>query len=212
MSEFRPHFATKDDLQRYVRQLADALRLRDWTIEVQDDPCDDDAHGQIKIAYGRRQAAIWLSRDNVELEKVRHTVVHELIHCHLEPMRWSLNNAQEVLGSIPFGIFAGAAEDALELAVDGLADAIAPHMPLPMRDWSAGPGEPPWPTGDATGSAAPAIWAEGEDGVRRPLTGARSITFHGEVPNIFDAAYSDEATRSRPPKVAYDYPPGDGPG
>ena len=55
-------------------------------------------------------------------EEQRHTIVHELLHCHLGPMTRMI----EAHDGMP-----PAAMLALEYCVDGLADAIAPLLPLP---------------------------------------------------------------------------------
>lgn len=156
MTDFRPHFPTREDAERYVRALADELRLKDWRITVADEPCDDHAQAQVSIPYGRRCAIIYISPEDCGIEGARQAIVHELLHCHFEPINWAVNNAADPLGSLAFGVLEGSVSDATELAIDTLAEAIAPMLPLPGALIASG-----------------AIWAEGH----RPLIGARSVTY-----------------------------------
>ncbi len=118
----RPKFAP------YLRVLADLLALRDWTFVVSDDqPANHNAMASTVIWYGRRRATIRLSEEFLKEseENQRHTSAHELIHCHLDTLeRLATREAESGDLIRPIRL-------ALELAVDGLADAIAPFLPLP---------------------------------------------------------------------------------
>lgn len=131
----------------YVRYLANELGLRDWTIriDVVDDPGAgldidprEEASAVITPATGRKFAAIKIPHHMPDLrrEDIRHTLVHELVHCHLEPL-WDHITSEYIggiLGAPANQVFMGAANQHLEVAVDGLADVLAPRMPL--IDWS----------------------------------------------------------------------------
>jgi hypothetical protein len=109
----------------YVRQLADLLCLRDWRIEVYEDaPSDSSAIASCQPVTGRKYAAIRLSESFLTDPKTdqRHTLTHELLHCHLGPMT-RLLEANEAMPA--------AVQLAMEYCVDGLADAIAPLLPEP---------------------------------------------------------------------------------
>ncbi len=113
------------DYQPYFRVLADRLALKDWTVIIKDEaPDDGDANASVSVTYGRKRMRIYLSEGFLKDDECdqRHTACHELIHCHLDA----------------YGRLAeGAATDArplrmlMEIAVDALADAIAPLMVLP---------------------------------------------------------------------------------
>jgi hypothetical protein len=112
----------------YVREVADRLRLRDWAVVVKDDgPEDGDAHASCHCVYGRKLALIRLSDGFLDdpPEGQRHSVVHELLHCHLDDGYWF------AYGRMPNGEAKEAFERFVEKGIDGLADAIAPLMPLP---------------------------------------------------------------------------------
>lgn len=112
----------------YFRDLADRLRLRDWTIVVKDGvPADADALASCECVYGRKRAAIRLSDDFLDdaPEDQRHTAVHELLHCHLDDAYYFAANRMGTEAEKE------AHNRFTEKAIDGLADAIAPMMPLP---------------------------------------------------------------------------------
>jgi hypothetical protein len=109
----------------YVRQLADILHLRDWRIEVYEEaPSDSTATASCEPVTGRKFGVIRLSESFLTDGKVdqRHTLTHELLHCHLGPMT-RLLEAHDT--------FNPAVRLAMEYCVDGLTDAIAPLLPEP---------------------------------------------------------------------------------
>lgn len=111
----------------YIREVADRLRLRDWTIEVSDEGTDRPyTNALICVSHQRKYADLYLSDGFLDLtpERQRHCVVHELLHCHFgHADQWVRHKID------------GDAEEAytrmFEVGIDGLADAIAPLMPMP---------------------------------------------------------------------------------
>ena len=145
----KPSRRHRDDLDpaavtAYVRTLADLLHLRDWDITVDVRPGTIDACADINCFPSQKRAVIRVGAEFVEADQLdgearamwqRHTLVHELIHCHLAGAR----NLTEDLCSIAFpkgkaaaAVFAGV-DSHLEYATDGLSDAVTVFMPLP--DW-----------------------------------------------------------------------------
>lgn len=124
----------RDELGKYVREMADLCGLRDWTVRVDMDPCDEDNAGECRVIYGRKYGIVRVSHDWAEKppEELRNTIIHELLHMHCEPMMWAVNNVQVPLGSVAFGILDGSFRDALEVAVDSIATAWAETLPLPI--------------------------------------------------------------------------------
>lgn len=120
---------------QYIRDTADTLTLRDWTIIVQDlTPDADDAAASIKSTYGRRRAQMRLRRDwyNEMPEDIRHYVVHELLHLHHEGTDTVLHGLKPTLGTAIFEPVYEAYKWQMELATDAVAEAIAPLLPLPI--------------------------------------------------------------------------------
>lgn len=118
----------------YMREIANLMGLRDWYLFLSsNDPEDDDAMACCEVAYGQKSATLCFhhSWPAWSMDELKATVVHELLHCHTEPMRWAVNNARDPLGFMLFGVVEGAFIDALEVAVDGVARAWAEHLPDP---------------------------------------------------------------------------------
>lgn len=137
---------TREDLQAlaaYVRAIADLLELRDWTILLRAAPIgdDDEAEARVNLVYGRKLASLEFSPGFRELEpeRQRHVVCHELIHLHVNPV-WELlgeGPTEVILGKPAFEVLARTAATRVELAVDGLAEAFANKVSPP--DWSYRP-------------------------------------------------------------------------
>jgi hypothetical protein len=121
----RPQPTRRQRWTPYVRQLADILHLRDWQIEIYDDsPSDGDALASCQPVSGRKLGIIRLAESFLTDEPAaqRHTLTHELLHCHFGPP-WRMLEAHNALPP--------AALMAMEYGIDGVADAIAPLLPLP---------------------------------------------------------------------------------
>ncbi len=113
----------------YVSEIASQLWLSDWTFVITErapDSCDADA--AIECLQGRKYARLFFSEKHLRdsEQDQRHTIVHELIHCHLALAADIANQCIDGDKFPPFRL-------GMEYAVDGLADAIAPLMPLPSQ-------------------------------------------------------------------------------
>lgn len=113
----------------YVRDLADRMRLKDWSIDIVETPSDDGAEASVWFSDYYRQANVRLSEDFLdgEPEVQRATLVHELLHCLIQRVDVLVTNETE--GSLKRAI-----KRDLEYTVEELAQVIAPHMPLPPDD------------------------------------------------------------------------------
>lgn len=117
----------------YLRDLADRLGLRDWTVRVLDGaPDTPDAVATVDCPSGRKIAAVNLSDGFLDLSPAeqRQTLTHELVHCHFWP---AYDLAHQYLSEDAFAAF----RQALEYGVDGLADVLAPHLPVPPGERTA---------------------------------------------------------------------------
>jgi hypothetical protein len=122
----------------YVRQLADMMGLKDWVIEIDDDPpFNAGAIATARICEGRKNLILDLSSSFLEKEDdrpyQRHTIVHELVHCHLGQMNEVL---RQMLDADQFAIH----RINMEFTTDGIAEAWAARLPLVTS--------PPKKTGD----------------------------------------------------------------
>lgn len=123
-------------LGRYIRSVADEMGLRDWTLHLLREPCDEDCNAQTHMVYGRRTAHIRVSegfRDR-EPEGIRQTVVHELTHLHFAAATSQAElDLEGHLGAQAHGVFWNGWQRNFEYGIDATAVALAPHMPL--IDW-----------------------------------------------------------------------------
>ena len=119
----------------YIREIADRLRLRDWTIDLSDEGTDrDGVSALVCVADQRKFARLYLGDDFLDMtpDEQRHCLAHELLHCHFG---WATNWARQRLADPEREPF----ERLHEIGIDGLADAIAPLMPLPDVNGKAAP-------------------------------------------------------------------------
>ncbi len=124
----------------YLRLLANRMGLRDWTIHVSDEaPVNGDAAASACITYGRKFISIrfdpaWASDSP---ETFRQTCVHELLHAHLAPLQWAVQNAELPLGAPAYHLLRASHHDALEVAIDAIASEWAETLPLPGEKGAA---------------------------------------------------------------------------
>lgn len=126
-------------LSSYVRDIANRMGLRDWTIVISEEPVDiDTGDGQIvgascNVVYGRKRAKFQFNPDWAEdrPDDLRHLVVHELMHCHFVPVQWHHNNARAAMSNGEWVQYDSAFHDVMEMHIDAVADAWADVLPLP---------------------------------------------------------------------------------
>lgn len=125
--------ATFMALGRYVSDLARDYGLTDWEISFKTAPCGGDAQADITCTYGQRRATIALAHDfaTYEPQRQRRVLIHELTHCHLDPIDTVTHNLERILGVAAYGVHYEAINDAVEWAADIIATAIAPKFALP---------------------------------------------------------------------------------
>jgi len=124
----------REALQVYIRQMADLMGLKDWTVKLNDDPPENPNHAAcIDTRYGRKLANISVPVDwvNEPPERFRATICHELIHCFLNPFRDSIDNVQSLVGELVYRPLYNTLTDQIEYATDGIATAWAEKLPLP---------------------------------------------------------------------------------
>lgn len=138
----------RNQLGAYIREIANLMGLRDWRLVLADEPPqtadaddmlrreDDTAGAYVEVIYGRKLATVSIASTwpQWDPEELRVVVVHELVHCHVEPMRWAFNNVRSITPQTMYQVMYEAFRDAMEPSVDGIATAWAETLPLPIRD------------------------------------------------------------------------------
>lgn len=121
----------------YIRYLANELGLRDWTFELEYHqlPPIEDASASIDCIFGRKYAVIRFADTFFQADRSdqRNTMVHELIHCHLDGMDAVIRDMGVQMGSFVHSVFQDNHHRELELATDGLATAISKKYLLPPK-------------------------------------------------------------------------------
>lgn len=127
--------AERRRLHKYIARMGRMLGLSDWTIHLHDEEPDDKNHAAaISSVYGQRRANLWLAHGFLDMEptEIRKTLVHELLHIHLDSMFSLVEQALPgSLGGPAYAVFEAAYRERNEHATDAIAEAIAPVFPLP---------------------------------------------------------------------------------
>lgn len=127
-----PHTETITEVVAHYRDL---LHLANWVIDISDEPPADDCMADIAPVYGQRVAVLridpqWPTWDAATLHA---TVVHELLHLHVEHAAQVAEDAAAAVAGAAGPVVRAAVNLALEYAVDGIAVAVTPHLPAPAE-------------------------------------------------------------------------------
>lgn len=121
------------ELVAYVNHLAQLVELRDWKITLDPGPPPrPGVAGSIEPTFGRKCARMWLSPEWPKWteEEKRHVIVHELLHCHLEHAKEQVRcDLENHLPNSADNIFWLSYKRSMEYGVDGIATALARHLP-----------------------------------------------------------------------------------
>lgn len=131
------------NLQRYLEQLRDLMRLQAWDVEVLATPAyDEEALLETDPDPRRHWAPIRVGtffEAGNDADEQRQTCVHELIHVVQADLLhwaivggWRLPLAPDAARAIEEGV-----RSRLEVQADFLARLIAPSMPAVPEDWDA---------------------------------------------------------------------------
>ena len=120
-------------LNAYIRDLADRMELRDWSIYVKRKACRATAAAAVRCIYGRKIFQIKLGPDfwTASPERQRHYLCHELIHVLFWGIEQAMADATAHRPKHWVGMLATTVRNAEEYGVDAVAAIIAPFMPLP---------------------------------------------------------------------------------
>jgi hypothetical protein len=117
----------------YIRTLADRLGLRDWKFVVTDHPGETGPNLlDVATVPGRRLAHVRILPLFYEVTAAerRHAVVHELFHCHMNPLLDHAEMLRPPLGGQTFDMFFQDHVRRLEEGLDAIAGCVAPDLPM----------------------------------------------------------------------------------
>ncbi len=130
-------------MKAYIRDVANQLGLREWAFHLSDFPPEKGGlGGSFGATIGRRHGELRFAdsaRADWSAEEWRQTVIHELLHAHLAPLRATLFGDlfdNRLLSQLAYELFFDGCDRHMEYAVDGIAVAIAPMFPL--IEWPKG--------------------------------------------------------------------------
>lgn len=132
----------KEDLvqiSEYVRTVVPILRLNAWNIQIGNNCVLDGAIAEASCADGQQTATINFSElfTRISPEEQRNTVVHELLHIHINRLR---SSASSIVDSTYRGKTADTINELLirdeEYLVDALSRVIDPLVPVPHFDFT----------------------------------------------------------------------------
>lgn len=123
----------RDAVEVYIKNLQKYLRLQDWTLVVDwSEPCEDISIATFDPVEDQKYSVIRISEKFLDLgmEMQTQTLVHELIHCHLQPMTdLAEYTVKSIASKSASNVFDIAMSQSCEFATDAIADAIAPLVP-----------------------------------------------------------------------------------
>jgi hypothetical protein len=124
------------ELKRYIRWIANEMELRDWTIFLAGESCENENLATCALVFGQKYATIRVCKDfrTLDADQQRKTVVHELLHCHWHAA-WEMvdRDLEKALGAQADLLFSAGFNRNAEHALDATAAALAKH--LPRIDW-----------------------------------------------------------------------------
>jgi hypothetical protein len=126
-------------LAEYVRYLADRMRLKDWSFEVEVDHDLEGSLATVRIVHRRRIACLRFSEAffGSDEQERRHAVIHELAHAPLQSMRDRVKTLVGQMTQPAFEMFREGCDHEIETLADEWAATIAPYM-LTMQEWLTG--------------------------------------------------------------------------
>lgn len=122
---------------QYARDLADKMELRDWTVNIVNEPPGNENWGaSAECRYGRKFVNIRFCNefDEWKPENQRSTMVHELLHCHFAAVTQHLADARGNVGKTWVDLLDHVVKTHLEYGIDAVADALAKSLPLPPTE------------------------------------------------------------------------------
>lgn len=125
---------TDEQLRQYVRLVADALGLKDWSFYAERKDSEDNT-AECACVYGRQYATIRFDRAFFEEtpDEQRIIVIHELLHCHHAPVDELIENAlPHVMTEQQHNVFMATYRVNMERMIDPVAVAIAGMGAIPL--------------------------------------------------------------------------------
>ncbi len=124
-----------DVLRAYVEMVAGKLHLRDWAFGIAREGAGPEHAAYVSRRFGQREATVWFSSDfrSRDPGEQRDTVVHEVMHVHLDPMMQVIRNdlrESRCLTPREYDLLHATMMREVEEANDRICRAFAEFLPL----------------------------------------------------------------------------------
>ena len=108
-------------------RLQDLLGLRDWVITISTKKAEQGSFAQIAPVDGQKRAVLFLGRRfwGLPVPEKRRVLIHELLHCHLDPLEKFVGHATEGLDEVACQAIHAGVRQHIEFIADGLATELA---------------------------------------------------------------------------------------
>lgn len=118
---------------KYGQQLQSLLRLDHWRIDVSTELPEKANNADVTWWESKWRATMRFSDEYLTSspEDQRYSMVHELLHLHLRGPALIIKQLREHMSDVGFCYTDERWEHEEELAVDALAQVLAPYLPLP---------------------------------------------------------------------------------
>lgn len=128
-------------LEPYVRQLADMMGLPHWRIVLQDGwPTEEGASHTADMCVFRNDnyfmADLYIRVEPATPEDLRYGIAHEMVHLLTRDYDQAVYSVQDHVSPATWSVLADRMLHEMEQAVDAIAAAWAPMLPLPVRNES----------------------------------------------------------------------------
>lgn len=119
-------------LEPYIQDMAQRMGLPHWRITLSDDDPEADCIASVHIRGEARRAAILIRDPNGDMDDLRDSVIHELLHVHLHEMEVVLHQTEQHFNPAAWDIVTSSYHNQLELAICAMTLAWCRVLPLPV--------------------------------------------------------------------------------
>ena len=121
-------------LHDYVKTVQDELKLSHWDIGFENNFCREGALAEIDIAPAQHNATVSLCKEwrSWKPNVMRSTVVHELMHCHINAINEIAEEHLEELSPKTLAACKVGITYVNERVTDALAEMVSPHISMPV--------------------------------------------------------------------------------
>ena len=122
----------RDWLEPYIIDIAQRMGLPHWRIKLSDDDPEDGNLASVHIQGESRKATILIRDPDGDMDDLRDSVVHELLHVHLHEMEKVFIQTEYHFGSGTWDVVQRNLHNQLELAICAMTWAWCQTLPLPV--------------------------------------------------------------------------------